>query len=330
MINTPRFTDLLMRTDDTGRSVSPHAFFKRLMSNLCWQWTRKNRTIFAVDICSAGGFGANLEWCLEIMMHCERFQMTPYIRLTGKNYTSEHYGDDYFTYFFENPQLSKVDERRIRNGDVPTTRICHIDDLGLPHNYDVLLTLDDAPKLIKKYLRVKDEITDEVRAFRKAHFGQNVLGIHYRGTDKAEAPRTDYAKVKRNIQHYLEKSPTTDCVFVSSDEVDLIEYIRSFTGNQFPTVRVICRKDKYRSSYKGVKIHDSVPGNNYDKGRDAIVNILLLSTCDVLIKTASIFSGWSRLFNPELPVIMLSAPYEHSRWFPEREILKQVLYEAVD
>lgn len=55
--------------------------------------------------------------------------------------------------------------------------------------------------------------------------------------------------------------------------------------------------------------------------RDALVNCLILSRCDALLKTASILSGWSKLFNPQLPVSMMSAPYEEYLWFPERDIV---------
>ena len=41
------------------------------------------------------------------------------------------------------------------------------------------------------------------------------------------------------------------------------------------------------------------------------------------MKMASILSAWSKLFNPDLAVIMLNIP--HNDWFPEREIKRQVL-----
>ena len=55
---------------------------------------RKNGNIFAVNINSEVGFCANLEWCLEIFMHCETYNLTPYIQLTGSNYISPQRGKD--------------------------------------------------------------------------------------------------------------------------------------------------------------------------------------------------------------------------------------------
>jgi hypothetical protein len=48
-----------------------------------------------------------------------------------------------------------------------------------------------------------------------------------------------------------------------------------------------------------------------------------------LMKTSSFLSGWSKLFNPELTVIMLNEPHKKYLWFPEREIVKQTLYDAI-
>ena len=290
---------------------------------------RKNGNIFAVNINSEVGFGANLEWCLEIMMHCEIHNLIPYIQLTGSNYISPKMGKDYFAYFFENLTLSEEDMLKIKNKKICISKISHISQLGLPENYDFKLTIGNAAELIKKYIQIKKEITDEVDSFCSTYFGNKVLGLHYRGTDKeGEAPRVDWEKVNRNVQYYLKKFHTTDCVFISSDEIDFINYIEKHINNHFPKVSVVYRNDRYRSHNRR-RLHGCFWGDNYHKGRDALVNCLLLSRCDVLMKTASILSGWSKLFNPELPIIMLNEPKENILYFPEREIMKQTLFNAI-
>ena len=290
---------------------------------------KKNGDIFAVNINSEVGFGANLEWCLEIFIHCETHKLTPYIQLTGSNYISSQLGKDYFAYFFENIRLSDEDKLKIKNKKICISKISHINQLGLPENYDLKLTISNAAALISKYIRIKKEILDEVDSFCHAYFGKNVLGLHYRGTDKeGESPRVDWEKVERNVQYYLKKYYNTDCIFISSDEIDFIHYFEKQIHNQFPNVSVIYRNDKFRSHDRR-SFHRRFRGDYYHKGRDALVNCLLLSKCDVLMKTASILSGWSKLFNPELPVIMLNEPKEKYLWFPEREIVKQTLFDAI-
>src|SRR5210317_2234450 len=201
---------------------------------------KRNENIFAVNINSEVGFGGNLIWILEILMHCETHNLTPYIQLTGSNYTSPQRGEDYFAYFFENIKLSKEDTLKIKNKEIRISKISHISQLGLPENYDLKLTISNAADLITKYIRIKEDVIDEVNSFCTAHFGNNVLGLHYRGTDKkGEATRVDWEKVTRNVQYYLKKSPETDCVFISSDEVDFIHYIEKHINKHFSKVSVI-------------------------------------------------------------------------------------------
>jgi hypothetical protein len=262
-------------------------------------------------------------------MHCETYNLTPYIQLTGSNYRSPQLGKDYFAYFFENIKLSEEDKLKIKNKKIRISKISDISQLGLPENYDLKLTIPNAAGLVAKYIGIKEDVIDEVNSFCTAYFGNNVLGLHYRGTDKkGEAPRVDWEKVTRNVQHYLKNSSLTDCVFISSDEIDFIHHIEKRLNQEFPRVSVIYRNDRYRS-HDGRSLHLRFGGDNYHKGRDALVNCLLLSRCDVLMKTASILSAWSKLFNLELPVIMLNEPKEKHLWFPEREIVKQTLYDAI-
>src|SRR5210317_1095598 len=200
---------------------------------------RKNGNIFAVNINSEVGFCANLEWCLEIIMHCETYNLTPYIQLTGSNYRSPQLGKDYFAYFFENIKLSEEDALKIKKKKIRISKISHISQLGLPENYDLKLTVSNAAGLMAKYIHIKQDIIDEVDSFCTAYFGNHVLGLHYRGTDKeGEAPRVNWEKVTRNVQYYLRNSSQTDCVFISSDEIDFIHHIEKRLNREYPQVSV--------------------------------------------------------------------------------------------
>ena len=50
--------------------------------------------------------------------------------------------------------------------------------------------------------------------------------------------------------------------------------------------------------------------SNHDKGEDAVIDCLLLSRCQFLIRSASNLSVCSTFFNPELPQKLLNQPYE--------------------
>ena len=51
---------------------------------------------------------------------------------------------------------------------------------------------------------------------------------------------------------------------------------------------------------------DVIQGDNWNKGRDAVLDCLLLSRCDVLVRTASNLGLCAAFFNPRLPVVLLN------------------------
>jgi hypothetical protein len=62
---------------------------------------------------------------------------------------------------------------------------------------------------------------------------------------------------------------------------------------------------------------------DYEKGENAMVNALLLSKCETLIRTTSLLSAWASLFNPQLKFILLNKAYDNRTWYPETEIIMQ-------
>lgn len=272
------------------------------------------RRCIAVDIKSHHGIGAKLEWVLEILAFCEENKLTPQFKFS---YPGSDNHENYFSSFFE-----------IKNGfykgdSLEFVEIGSIHELDLDKNYDKILNTKLAAHLIDKYLIVKNDVLQEVDEFCFEHFSEKrILGVHYRGTDKSrEAPEVSYENVERNIDFYLDKYPETDCIFLASDDENFIR----FAENSSIKRPAIYRKDTYRSSDKAAIHHSSQ--NKYDINRDAIVNCLILSRCDALMKTASILSAWSKLFNPQLPLVMLNKPF--NRWFPERDFLDDVLYDPI-
>ena len=271
--------------------------------------------VFAIEIKSSVGLGAKLEWCLEILAYCHEHRLVPQFKFS---YPNSGKSEDYFGKFFKLKEI--IDE----NKPVRFTTISSIIELNLGKDYDRILNIELATYLIHRYLAVKQDVLSEVESFCHQHFAnRRVLGVHYRGTDKTkESPSVPYDTVKRNIDHYLKLHPETNCVFISSDDINFIEDMeRAPVGRP-----IIYRNDSLRSR-DGNSIHESADTNKYEVNRDAIVNCLLLSRCDALLKTPSILSGWSKLFNPKLPVVVLNQPYE--QWFPERDLVRENVFVPV-
>ncbi len=75
--------------------------------------------------------------------------------------------------------------------------------------------------------------------------------------------------------------------------------------------------------------HPIDQGDNYGKGFHALADCLLLSRCEALVKTPSALSTWSKVFGPELNLVLVGKPYSNpwkSSWsnidglgyFPEK------------
>jgi hypothetical protein len=271
--------------------------------------------VLAIHIRSTVGLGAKLEWCLEIMAYCHDNGLLPQFRFS---YPDSRQPVDYFGSLFSVRDSQESPARFVT--------ISSIIELDLGKNYDAVLTIGLANYLINKYLVVREDVVSEVDDFCRRHFAErSVVGVHYRGTDKVrESPMVPYERVRRNIDRYLELYPATDCVFVATDDANFLDHLQN--SSLGPTL--VYRDDSFRSR-DGSSIHESSPTDKYAMNRDAIVNCLILSRCEALLKTASILSGWSKLFNPRLPVVMLNRPHDEHLWFPERVLVGESVFDPV-
>jgi hypothetical protein len=280
---------------------------------------RNNRGIFSVNIHSANGFFAQLTWCLYIFAYCDDRNLIPHVVLTSANYVDPDLGPDWFQYFFEQREQAYVQQNL-----VTTSRIHTLRDLGLPTRCFAQMSIERAALLAQKYLKVRPVISQAVDAFVDAHLtGSVVLGVHYRGTDKEdEAPRVPYDEVRRVIQGHLQQHPDVGRIFVATDETAFLAYMKDCAGVP------ICYCDDLRSSTGAPVFRPKFPGNGYQKGREALVNALLLSRCQRLIRTSSFLSAWASIFNPGLPVTMLNEPYRDFLWFPDKAIVQRAHRDA--
>ncbi|MDD5580256.1 MAG: nodulation protein NodZ [Methylobacter sp.] len=295
---------------------------KQLKPFYCPLQQRNNHGLYAVNINAQMGFFAQLNLCLYIFAHCERFNLTPYIILSSPFYTVSR-GENWLKYYFDDLYLKEADRKLVDDGRVKVSSISDIEQMGLPSDYVLNMNLGDANRLFEKNLRIKTEIQEYVDFFVEKHFRKKtVLGVHYRGTDKKyEAEPVTWEFCAKTISNYLSSNSQIDTLFIASDEGAFIKWIQK----EFRHIEVISHDDKEQSQ-DGNAIHtDPNIGDNYIKGKEALVNCLLLSKCNVLIKSSSFLSGWSAIFNPSLPVIMLNRPYNEKLWFPDAAIIQSSL-----
>ena len=282
---------------------------------------RRNQGLFVIDLnADSQGFFAQLNWCLHIYNYCEANKLTPYVLLSGPAYVEIDKGKDWFSYFFYNPSLTQEQEYTIRNNAVHSSVVKHISDLGTSRFWEHKMTLPYATELQRKYMVIQPHIQEKVAHYYLAHLeGKVTLGLHYRGSDKiSEAPRISWEAFREKIRSYLNSHPQINSIFVASDE----ENFKDLVETEFSELSV-CHYDDKIKACGNIPPHKRDNVSNYLKGEEALINSLLLSRCDHLLKTPSFLSAWSKIFNPELCVTMVSVPYEGKLWFPDKEILRQ-------
>lgn len=221
----------------------------------------------------------------------------------GLYYDPEH-GPNWWSYYFDPIRLGKWD-----GGSFSSMRK---KDYFQAFKKRRQLTRAQASKLVKKHIHVKKHILEKMEQFVVRHFDNvYVIGVHYRGTDKSrkEAPRVSYEKVFQSIADHLPQNRPWR-IFVATDEQQFLEEILK----AFPERVIAC--DAHRSTTT-TGIHFSCK-NSYAVGEEALIDALLLSRCDLLIRTSSNLSLWSTYLNPELPTILLNHNYKsHGKAVPE-------------
>lgn len=256
----------------------------------------------AVDFCNEVGIGARLVWCLNVLAYCDTNKSEADFRFSFPRAQDTDFFAPFF--FIRNPNRSPAPRQFVRAVTID----------AVPHE---VIDLSRATDLARKYVAPQLDVSAETDQFWSEHgLDGNVLGVHYRGTDKTdEAPRVDYETVTRYVQSYLYRHRETTAIFVSSDERKFID----FAIATFADLPVVCREDFRRADtlqpvYRNL---DDVPSIQ----RDAVVNCLLLARCSGLIKTASFLSAFAAILNPDMRTFIINRPHEKSLWFPEREML---------
>ena len=159
----------------------------------------------------------------------------------------------------------------------------------------------DAHKLIRKYIHIQPHIHEKVDAFKACYFNTPMMiGVHYRGTDADDEPTYEMfvAKIRetlveRRIDNYL--------IFVASDEEPFIEIMMQ----NFPS-RVCSQIGIFRAERRGVALHKDRSYSRYQHGEEALVDCLLLASCDLLFLTNSNLSLFAAQLNPNAPIIAVS------------------------
>ena len=189
-------------------------------------------------------------------------------------------------------------------------------------------TLVEGNRIWFKYFDFSTTIKNEFNKLHTQLFNNdNILGLHYRGTDKMgpkikkgynESYYIDFKETLKIIKKEL-KRLNTNKLFVATDDSSIINEIKNDINN----VDIITVKHDFETTC-GVPLHRHSKNNDasdnikYKIGSSAIFDALLLSKCKCVLKYASQLSAYSALFNPSLEIYRLNRP--NYSWYPEKLI----------
>ena len=151
------------------------------------------------------------------------------------------------------------------------------------------------------YARPRQAILDTVDDFMESNFqGAAVVGVHVRGTDAASnfegrmvQPWLVYLDA---VQEWIDQNPGGK-IFLATDEAQIVT---SFT-EKFGAAVVF--RDAIRS-VDGKSVHGHYDGGQsgggYRKGLDVLLDALILSRCDFLVRGFSFVTAYSLCRNPDL------------------------------
>jgi hypothetical protein len=159
---------------------------------------------------------------------------------------------------------------------------------------------------LRRYVRVRPELLARVAAQRAlwARGGPMppLLGVHLRGTDKVVRRKVLPARYFPWVDAYV-RAHAGARVFVATDDA---AYLRAMVGRYGDTV--VYRQAGYTSANV---ISDARLGAR-EKGEDALLDALLLSGCDFVLKTTSALSEFALWLNVSLHDRHIDLQFEDS------------------
>lgn len=260
--------------------------------------TRPDSGSYLVLNCAPTGLGAVFS---SVLVALDIYDQGGYagikIDLNSGFYLDPDYGPNWWEYFFEPIEI----------GDPSAPHhIFNSNEISCMINQGFPMSRKRAKKLIDKYVHLKPEISKEIDTFVKKYFkGHYVIGVHYRGTDKKrETPPIPYETYFTRIDRLMNKAKQDKpIIFTATDDQGFLDRIKSLYRKKVVYNDFVRSDDEKPLHYSKTRFK-----SNYQKGKEALIDCILLSKCNILLfPAASAFSMLSLKFNPGLPGVPLSA-----------------------
>jgi len=240
------------------------------------------------------------------------------------NFYSESHGDNVWEYFFEPVMKIGYAElsKQVESGNIAESQIHRYSDedfhklrVNFLTNPKRVTTIWNGTKVedpalwmarnraqgrrfVARYVKPRPHILRKVKKFVAENISpQYTLGVHIRGTDFAYASPTKPEQYIVAIhQHAKERNLEDFRIFLATDQVQFVDLFISEFGD-----RIITYESMRSGSDVPVFLWDNADA--YRKGEDVLIDILLLSRCNFLIKSTAAVGEYALWFNPSLECI---------------------------
>ena len=170
-------------------------------------------------------------------------------------------------------------------------------------------------KLSTEHLKVQKSILDKVDTFINQNFrGHRVLGIHIRGneifTDNTR-PKLPFSYFKHKIDLYL-NTGEFDKIFVATDQIHTLLKLKELYKED------LLHYSSLEFDLMGSHAHifnKITPNEGYIRGEEVLIDSILLSSTDFLLRTCSNITAYSIIYNPLLKYCEIDYPfYSHGNY----------------
>jgi len=248
-----------------------------------------------------GLYGQILLWVLEILPYLDTNNIKP-----KWDITSPYYGNIFGKHILLNYTPDGSDDL-INLTDIKSKYCTHFGN-----------DFNSANKLWNKYFRFSSNIINEVDEYIAGLDMKKTLGIHYRGTDKinTEGGYINTSIFCKIVNDYL-TSNEIDNIIIFTDEKNAMIDIKNYYQDKY---KIVYSEDLYNSDYNNILFSNNIKNNvNIDKHyTDSLRDMIVLSKCNIIFKTASQLSAWPKILNPDIEIYRVSS-FIHD-WFPDSRI----------
>lgn len=273
------------------------------------------------------GLGAIILHVISLLRYCERENLYPVVDFDAdcvNAYFDPQYGNNTWHQYFEPVQPISSDELRSHIKELENQSLIHrlssdeAKKICVEHDDSVysftfgrwrdqhIPDLDQwyaherakARETVSKYIKPNTSLSAKVDDFVAQHFSNDfTIGLHVRGTDLHYAPIVAPAEYFPHVDRWIEEQPKLK-IFLATDQ---LQYLEVFQKQYCDRVIFI---DCFRSD------NDVAPFNRteispFTKGEEVMMDMLLLSRCDFLIKSSSNVGEMALYFNENLSCLDL-------------------------